>query len=282
MNSNLAKSDGIIDLNKVIRLEEELLKMPQANIKTEHKFLPGIYERTITIPPWTVLTGAGHKTEYVVRLEKGTIAVNTDDGIKVLTAPFEFNAPAGVKRVGRVFEEEVVWTDIYKNEDDCTDLDVIESRLYDVPECGLGENRVRMSVLRDREDYRIFLEQIGLDKTEMDSIVMNSDDLIPMPEGYDVELRDSPIHGKGLFALRDFQPGEMICPGRIDGKRTPAGRFINHSTCPNATARKDGDDIDAVATKRIQENEEILIDYRMSMRVNFGITVQGESPCQVG
>jgi hypothetical protein len=144
----LAPSDerGLVDPAtmhaKVVALQNVLLEMPQADIKTIHKFSPGVYERTIVVPPWTVLTGAEHKTDYKVRLEKGTIAVNIDDSVQVLTAPCEFNAKAGAQRAGRVFEDEVVWTDIYDNPDDCTDISVLEDRLYVVPECGLGENRV--------------------------------------------------------------------------------------------------------------------------------------------
>ena len=62
-------------VEKVKALQNEVLKLPQANIITTHKFLPGVYERAVTIPAWTVLTGAEHKTSYRVRLEKGTIAV---------------------------------------------------------------------------------------------------------------------------------------------------------------------------------------------------------------
>ena len=137
---------GLIDPatmhSKVVALQNELLEMPQADIQTIHKFSPGVYERTIVVPPWTVLTGAEHKTDYKVRLEKGTIAVNIDDDIRVLTAPCEFEAKAGAQRAGRVFGEEVVWTDVYNNPDNCTDIEVLEDRLYVVPECGLGENRV--------------------------------------------------------------------------------------------------------------------------------------------
>lgn len=125
----------------VVQVQDRLLEMPQADIVTTHKFLPGIYERTITIPPWTVLTGAEHKTAYRVRLEKGVIAVNTDTGMKVLIAPCEFDVEAGFQRAGRVYEEEVVWTDIYQNPDNCRDIDELEGRLYVVPECGLGDKR---------------------------------------------------------------------------------------------------------------------------------------------
>ena len=263
-------------LERVCQLEEGLLKMPQANIKTVHAFKPGIYERTITIPPWTVLTGAEHKTPYMVRLEKGSIAVNTDDGVRMLHAPCEFQAPAGVKRVGRVFEDEVIWTDVYPNDDNCKDIAEIEARLYVVPAIGLGENRMNQAIGNNRADFALFLDQLGMTQEAMDKVVHIDGDLIPMPDGFDVELRDSSIHGKGLFALRAFEPGEVICPGRINGMRTPAGRYINHTPNPNAAPLLEDGDINAIALRNIQANEEILIDYRTSVRVNFGIDIKGE------
>ena len=125
----------------VIKMQDALLEMEQAEIETSHRFKPGLYLRTIVIPPWTVLTGAAHKTAYRVRLERGVIAVNTDDGVKVLVGPIEFDVQAGFQRAGRVFDEEVVWTDIYDNQDNCRDIDALEAGLYEVPACGLGESR---------------------------------------------------------------------------------------------------------------------------------------------
>lgn len=253
----------------VQRLEDVLLQLPQAEIRTIHTFYPGRYERTIIIPAWTVLSGAEHKTPYRVRLEQGVIAVNTDEGIKVLTALAEFDAPAGVKRIGRVFDNPVTWVDIYENPDNCTDIPTLEARLYVVPACGLGENRVAAQINQDRADYALFLSELGITQGAMDDMV-NTQDLIPMPPGFDVEVRPSRIHGMGLFALRAFEPNEFICPGRIDNQRTPAGRFINHSVHPNAQPVKRGEDIDAVALKFIYPNEEIMISYRTSLRVNVG------------
>lgn len=269
-----------VTADKVVALQNELFKLPQANIVTEHVFTPGKYERRITIPAWTVLTGAEHKTPYHVRLEKGTIAVNTDDGVKVLTAPVDFPAKAGMQRAGRVFENEVVWVDVYDNPDDCTDLQVLENRLYVVPECGLADSRT--AVQKAQIDYSAFLHQIGMTQDEMDKIVQIDSDLMDMPPGVDVELRDSPIHGKGLFATREFDAGEVVCPGRLNGKRTPGGRFINHSVDSNITPVKVGDDIYAVAARKIRADDELLVDYRASMRVNFGLVLQGELPCLDG
>ena len=267
---------------QIQNLQNELLKMPQADIVTKHIFYPGFYERKIIIPAWTVLTGAAHKTNYKIRLEKGTIAVNVGEEVKIMSAPYEFEAKAGEQRVGRVFEQEVIWVDIYENSDNCQDLEILEERLYVVPECGLGENRVQLQIKNAQTDYKLFLGQIGLNQVEMDKIVTNEDDVINMPDGYFVELKDSKIHGKGLFATKNFKKGEIVCPGRLDGKRTPGGRFINHSYDSNILPIKVGDDIYAMAVRDIYENEELLVDYRSSMRINFGIKLQGELPCQVG
>jgi hypothetical protein len=81
----------------------------------------------------------------------------------------------------------------------------------------------------------------------------------------------------GLFATQDFEAGETVCPGRINGKRTPGGRFINHSANSNILPKLVGDDIFAVASRKISAGDELLVDYRASMRVNFGLTMQGET-----
>jgi hypothetical protein len=143
---------------KVVALQDALLEMPQADIVTTHTFLPGVYERKITVPPWTVLTGAAHKTGYRVRLEKGTIAVNRDTEVVVLTAPCDFDAKAGEQRAGRVFEDEVVWVDVYDNPDDCQDIPTLEDRLYVVPECGLGDTRKQLALKNEIEGEVLWLD----------------------------------------------------------------------------------------------------------------------------
>ena len=256
----------------ILLIERELLKMDQADIKTEHIFIDGIYERKITIPPYTLLTGAEHKTDYKIRLEEGTICVNTDDGVMVLTAPCEIEAKSGSKRIGQVYGDKVVWVDIYENLDNEKDLSIIEKRLYVIPECGLGDTRIR-KIESAKNDFKLFLSQINMSLEEVNSIVVIESDCVDMPIGFDVEVNKSRIEGYGLFALRDFKKGEVICPGRIDGNRTPAGRFINHSLENNAIPKMVGDDIFAVADKNIYVNDEILINYRDSMRINFNFEV---------
>ena len=130
---------------KIDVLQDELLKMPQADIKTIHSFEDGKYIRTMIVPPTAVIIGAEHKTPYKVRLEKGTISVNLGDEIHTLTAPMEFDAPAGARRVGYVADEELVWVDIYDNPDGCTDIDAIEDKIYVIPECGMLDKRLALA-----------------------------------------------------------------------------------------------------------------------------------------
>ena len=250
------------------KLESVLLQMPQADIVTVHRFKPGIYEREITIPPWTILSGAEHKTAYRVILSKGRIGVNTDEGMCILDAPAELYCKAGAQRIGRVFESAVIWTDIYENPDDCQDLDVLEERLYLCDQ--LGDNA---RIERDRKDYLTFIDEIGVPQARIEAIVTNHDDLVSMPDGFDVEVKSSRLHGLGLYALRAFATGEIICPGRVDGHRTPAGRFINHSRTPNAKSFRVDDDIAAMAIREIRAGEEVLIDYRDALRVNKELTL---------
>jgi hypothetical protein len=65
-----------------------------------------------------------------------------------------------------VFEEEVIWRDIYENEDNCQDLEILENRLYEVPEWGLGENRVALQINSAKADFNLFLSKIGVENVQ--------------------------------------------------------------------------------------------------------------------
>jgi SET domain-containing protein len=94
----------------------------------------------------------------------------------------------------------------------------------------------------------------------------------------DIEVRVSPIHGRGLFATRAFEPGELI--GTYEGPRATENgtyvlwvedvdgsfygvhgenelRYLNHSSKPNA----DFDDELLYAAQRINLGDEICFHY---------------------
>ena len=97
-----------------------------------------------------------------------------------------------------------------------------------------------------------------------------------------VVIQDSPIHGRGVFAARRIEAGEVIIDGCrevlsdeavaalpaeerpfisvIDGKNiwmTSPSRFVNHSCSPNARGTDHGD----IASRTIDAGEEITVDY---------------------
>lgn len=127
-------------------LQDKILQMPQADIHTAHEFEHGKYIRTITAPPSCVIVGAEHKTPYKVILKKGTLTVNIGTDVKTLTAPAEFYVPVGEQRIGYTFDE-VIWSDVYENPDNCTNIDTLEERLYVIPECGMYDWRKRNGLL---------------------------------------------------------------------------------------------------------------------------------------
>jgi len=98
----------------------------------------------------------------------------------------------------------------------------------------------------------------------------------------DVVVGDSPIHGRGVFATRRFEAGDVIIEGCrrklsdaavtalpadernfvsvIDGEHIlmeAPSRFVNHSCSPNAR----GTGLQDVATRVIDAGEEITVDY---------------------
>lgn len=93
-----------------------------------------------------------------------------------------------------------------------------------------------------------------------------------------VEVQQSPIHGRGVFARRRLRPGQWI--GRFEGSETTengtyvlwlidedggevgirgrnALRFLNH----RAPANAEFDGADLFATSNVQPGAEIFIDY---------------------
>jgi SET domain-containing protein len=110
------------------------------------------------------------------------------------------------------------------------------------------------------------LAEAGISEEWVQTITTNTADLCPMPEPcYWIEVKPSAIHGKGLFSFLAIGLGDCICPVRLDGKRTPAGRYLNHSPEPNARMIlcPDGE-IELRAHRFIRAGDEILIDYRES------------------
>src|SRR3990167_11278251 len=127
----------------------------------------------------------------------------------------------------------------------------------------------------DRQDYLLALQDVSISHALARQQTLNETDQISMPLGhYKFMLGKSPIDGQGIFATANIQPNEVIGPGRINGKRTPIGRYTNHSVLPNARMTATNGDIYLIAAKPIQgqcggmRGDEITVDYRQSIAEN--------------
>ena len=95
----------------------------------------------------------------------------------------------------------------------------------------------------------------------------------PLPDY--VEIRNSPIHGVGLFAKNPIEKGKHLGVSHIYAPgfetsyiRTPVGGFINHSEEPNCHKIESPDEsvityFSLVASRNIEKDEELTITYTL-------------------
>jgi hypothetical protein len=265
--------------DKVLNLAGHMLKREQTDCPVTHRFGPNIYIREVAIPAGTFAIGHRQKTEHVNILVKGRITFVNEDGSKTeLVAPYTYVAKPG-RKVAYALED-VVWQNVYSTSE--TDVEKLEAMFLDkgvIWEEHLKAQTLLLSIdqITDKQDFNDAITELGYDADTVRKMSENLDDQIPFPHGsYKVMVSDSKIEGKGLFATGNIEAGEIIAPGRVNNKRTPAGRFTNHAKNPNATVvLRDNGDIDLIARRAINGcrggnlGEEITIDYRESVRLSL-------------
>jgi hypothetical protein len=229
----------------VNRLEAQVNKLPQ-----------------VECPVW-------HRTEHLC-IVSGDINVTTDEGVqRIRNLQLVISSKPGAKRAGYAHED-TVWTTVHATTE--TDLDKLVEELMEATSQKLlgGSENVQLRATADRSDYARFLDEYGLSQGFVTRLVENLADQVAMPDGVaHIELRDSPIHGVGLFATRSHEQGEFVAPVRLNNLRTPAGRYMNHSSTPNVAFRDVGNgDLVADALTAIKSGEEVTVDYRQAMAVN--------------
>lgn len=261
------------------KLEEQMLGLPQAECPVVHHFGPGIYIREVTIPAGAFAVGHAQRYEHLNIMLSGSVAVLDDTGeVKTLSAPMISVGKPG-RKVGVVLET-CTWQNVYPNPDDERDIDALESKWLDKSATWAAVSNSLQAQLHadhneDRSDFLNLIKQAGFNEEIVRQQSENTDDQIPMPDGFArVTVRKSPIEGRGIFLTFPADKGELIGPARINGMRTPLGRFTNHSMNPNAVFVKQGDDIFLYASRRIagctggDDGEEVTVDYRQALALS--------------
>jgi hypothetical protein len=117
-----------VSREQVERLQGEMVKMPQAELTTEHCFSPGMYMRKVFRPAGTLIVGKVHKEPHFFLCAKGEIIAWTENGMKMLQAGDVVESKPGTKRVTLAVTDAIGIT-IHKT--DKTNLDEIEAELIE-------------------------------------------------------------------------------------------------------------------------------------------------------
>lgn len=79
------------------------------------------------------------------------------------------------------------------------------------------------------------------------------------------EIRDSKIHGKGLFLNEDVEPGVVIdrdVVGDLYKRWKKFGIWVNHGSSPNVMLTGEEYDWYHVSIRPIKKGEELTLNYR--------------------
>lgn len=261
------------------QVEAKLLELPQVDCPVLHHFGPGVYIREVRMPAGSLILGHRHRNAHTNILVQGRLKFLNEGGEVVeLVAPAVLTSNPGRKLAYII--EDTVWQNVYATEE--KDVEKLEAVLLDKSDAWLEhEDRVfkleESLKLEDREDFQKVITAFGMDEEFVSSISRSEDDQISFPAGtaLKVALHPSPIHGTGVFSSFPIAAFEVIGPARLKGKRTPLGRYTNHSMNPNAFfVKNDEGDIYAMASRDIRgcqggdNGEEITVDYYQALRVN--------------
>jgi hypothetical protein len=276
----ILKTAGIDNLPGVSLdiIEKKLLQLPQAECPLFHYFGDGLYIREVHFPAGAMVLGHRQKFSHVNIFIQGKVLMLNPDGSKTeLSAPMTFIGPPG-RKVGYILED-VIWQNVYATDE--TDIDKLEAWFLDKTDYAVEYHKDTTDYSEDHADYELVVQECGMVPEQIKEEVENEEDQIPMPNGWTkVCVRDSALHGKGLFASAPFYEGEVIAPANINGKRTPAGRYTNHSCRPNAKVFQVNNDIVFVALRNIEgcragdRGEEITIDYRQTLQLRGLLEVE--------
>lgn len=271
---------GTITEDKVQIVEAEFLKQEQVECPVVHRFGPNIYIREVTLPAGSFSIGHYQKTTHLNIMLAGKVTMVNEDGSKtVLEAPQTFVSKPG-RKIGYI-EETVIWQNVYATDE--TDVEKLEEMFLNKSITWQEHQKAEQLLLtvnktEDVEDYYKVIKEFGFTEEVVRQQSENTDDQTKMPLGnYKFMVSDSKIEGKGIFATGNIIPTEVIGPARIQGKRTPIGRYANHAKKPNAVmVLKDNGDIDLMAIKPIKGclggnlGEEITVNYKQVLKLSLG------------
>ena len=128
-----------MDLND---LAAEMLKMPQAEIVTEHEFCPGpdginVYRRAMHVKANTLVLGFAHRQACFNILLEGTALIWVKGETKQISAPYIFQTEEGVQKIG-LFLTDSTWINFHATK--TSTIEDVEAEIF-IPCPALDEHK---------------------------------------------------------------------------------------------------------------------------------------------
>ena len=123
---------------QIERLQGEMVKMPQADLQTEHYFHGGMYCRKVFRPAGTVIVGKVHKKDHFFLCAKGEIIAWSEKGMVILKEGDIIESKPGTKRVTFAVVDSIGIT-LHKTSK--KNLDKIEKELIEPDELALFDSK---------------------------------------------------------------------------------------------------------------------------------------------
>lgn len=262
----------------VEQAERTMLAHQQADCPVTHHFGPGIYIRELRMNAGIFAIGHRQKHQHMNVLIKGRVLMLQNDGSTVeVAAPLTFVGEPG-RKMGYVLED-VVWQNIYAS--NVRDIPTLEDMFLDKSIEWEEADMLRAKAAHatneaSREDFHKLLDEYGISPTTVREQSENTTDQTEMPMGtWQFKTGQSSIQGVGVFLTADAPVGCVVGPARLNGLRTPLGRYTNHSVNPNALMELlPNGDIQLVLARDVQgcrggeDGEEVTIDYRQALSLS--------------
>lgn len=223
-----------------------------------HSFDKGWYVREIFVPAKRIFIGRPHVTGHICKLVSGEALHITEDARTYRRAPWQTLTTRGYQFVFYTFTD-IIGRTCHPNPDNCTDVQTLEDRIFEPVQSILDRGRI----IEAQWDFHLMTQHLNMPLIEAAYKDESSD--IALPWG-DVKFAPSDIHGAGVFADRSFGLGECVVPMALNGRRTSAGRYLNHSPKPNLSVVKSDNNMVAVARLLIPQGYELTVDYREVVR----------------
>ena len=134
---------------EIQRLQDEMAKMPQAELQTEHYFSQGMYCRKVFRKAGTIIVGKVHKKDHFFMCAQGQIIAWSEKGMVTLNAGDVLCSKSGTKRVTMAVTDAIGIT-VHKTNK--TDLDKIEKELIEPDELALydSSNNIKVKALEGK------------------------------------------------------------------------------------------------------------------------------------